>query len=130
LSATPFRTDDNESQRLARRFDGRWLAADQEQLYMHLSAFAREKCRARSRWFRPNTLMAKCSQLRNVGALGEFLEILQSTRGGCSETAAKEFAVIPTLLPNVSAAVIIVTPVANVPRAFRKSFRRSESMTD
>ena len=38
LSATPFRTDDDESQRLARRFDGRWLPSDQEQLYARLRA--------------------------------------------------------------------------------------------
>jgi superfamily II DNA or RNA helicase len=38
LSATPFRTDDGESQRLARRFDSRWLPSDQEQLYMRLRA--------------------------------------------------------------------------------------------
>lgn len=38
LSATPFRTDDEESQRLARRFDGRWLPADQEELYQRLKA--------------------------------------------------------------------------------------------
>jgi len=36
LSATPFRTDDDESQRLARRFDSRWLPSDQEQLYYRL----------------------------------------------------------------------------------------------
>lgn len=38
LSATPFRTDDDESQRLARRFDSRWLPSDQEQLYARLRA--------------------------------------------------------------------------------------------
>jgi superfamily II DNA or RNA helicase len=38
LSATPFRTDDDESQRLARRFDNRWLPADQERLYARLRA--------------------------------------------------------------------------------------------
>ena len=37
LSATPFRTDDEESQRLARRFDNRWFPADQEDLYARLS---------------------------------------------------------------------------------------------
>lgn len=36
LSATPFRTDDDESQRLARRFDSRWLPSDQGQLYARL----------------------------------------------------------------------------------------------
>lgn len=36
LSATPFRTDDEESIRLARRFDRRWLPADQEQLHERL----------------------------------------------------------------------------------------------
>lgn len=38
LSATPFRTDDDESSRLARRFDGRWLPVDQEALYQRLRA--------------------------------------------------------------------------------------------
>ncbi len=36
LSATPFRTDDEESQRLASRFDRRWLPADQEHLHRRL----------------------------------------------------------------------------------------------
>lgn len=36
LSATPFRSDDDESQRLARRFDSRWLPQDQESLYSRL----------------------------------------------------------------------------------------------
>ena len=36
LSATPFRTDDEESGRLARRFDNCWLPPDQEQLYARL----------------------------------------------------------------------------------------------
>ncbi len=36
LSATPFRTDDYESQRLARRFDNHWLPADQETLHRRL----------------------------------------------------------------------------------------------
>jgi superfamily II DNA or RNA helicase len=36
LSATPFRTDDEESQRLARRFDNRWLPFNQEDLYHRL----------------------------------------------------------------------------------------------
>ena len=36
LSATPFRTDDEESGRLARRFDSRWLPADQKGLYERL----------------------------------------------------------------------------------------------
>lgn len=36
LSATPFRTDDEETSRLARRFDGRWLPCDQEALYQRL----------------------------------------------------------------------------------------------
>jgi superfamily II DNA or RNA helicase len=36
LSATPFRTHDDESQRLARRFDSRWLPEDQESLYERL----------------------------------------------------------------------------------------------
>ncbi len=36
LSASPFRTDDEESQRLARRFDNRWLPSNQEQLHARL----------------------------------------------------------------------------------------------
>jgi len=36
LSATPFRTDDDESHRLARRFDNCWLPSDQAQLYTRL----------------------------------------------------------------------------------------------
>lgn len=36
LSATPFRTDDDESQRLARRFDSLWLPSNQEPLYSRL----------------------------------------------------------------------------------------------
>jgi superfamily II DNA or RNA helicase len=36
LSATPFRTDDEESGRLARRFDSRWLPPDQEDLHSRL----------------------------------------------------------------------------------------------
>jgi superfamily II DNA or RNA helicase len=38
LSATPFRTVDDESQRLARRFGSRWLPSDQERLYERLLA--------------------------------------------------------------------------------------------
>jgi len=38
LSATPFRTDDDESRRLARRFDSHWLPSDQERLYARLLA--------------------------------------------------------------------------------------------
>jgi superfamily II DNA or RNA helicase len=36
LSATPFRTDDEESQRLAKRFDNRWFPPDQEDLHARL----------------------------------------------------------------------------------------------
>ncbi len=36
LSATPFRTDDEETQRLAKRFDNRWLPAEQEALHARL----------------------------------------------------------------------------------------------
>lgn len=38
LSATPFRTDDDESRRLARRFDNRWFPADQHALHARLLA--------------------------------------------------------------------------------------------
>jgi superfamily II DNA or RNA helicase len=36
LSATPFRTDDDESRRLAKRFDKRWFPVDQAQLHARL----------------------------------------------------------------------------------------------
>lgn len=36
LSATPFRSDDDETRRLARRFDGRWFPENQEALYDRL----------------------------------------------------------------------------------------------
>ncbi len=36
LSATPFRMDDEESRRLAKRFDGMWFPADQEHLHARL----------------------------------------------------------------------------------------------
>ncbi len=36
LSATPFRTDDDESQRLAKRFDSRWFPPDQQRLHTRL----------------------------------------------------------------------------------------------
>jgi len=36
LSATPFRTDDDESRRLAKRFDNRWFPADQAKLHARL----------------------------------------------------------------------------------------------
>lgn len=36
LSATPFRVDEDESARLARRFDSRWLPREQEQLHARL----------------------------------------------------------------------------------------------
>jgi superfamily II DNA or RNA helicase len=36
LSATPFRTDDEESKRLARRFDNLWLPTNQEDLHIRL----------------------------------------------------------------------------------------------
>jgi len=38
LSATPFRTDDEESQRLAKRFDNRWFPSEQEELHTRLCA--------------------------------------------------------------------------------------------
>lgn len=38
LSATPFRTDDVESQRLAKRFENRWLPQQQENLHAKLRA--------------------------------------------------------------------------------------------
>jgi hypothetical protein len=44
-----------------------------------------------------------------------------STRGGSSETEANELAVIPWTLPGARSVVMIVTPLANWPRAWRNS---------
>ena len=46
---------------------------------------------------------------------------LHSTKGGVSDTELNELAVSPTKLPSAARAVTMVTPVANMPRAERKS---------
>ena len=46
---------------------------------------------------------------------------LHNTKGGESDTELKEFAVSPTKLPVAVRAVTIVTPVANMPKAWRNS---------
>src|SRR5438309_820637 len=51
----------------------------------------------------------------------ENIPRLHSTSGGLSDTDANELQVSPEGLPSGPAAVMMVTPVAYVPSAFRKS---------
>src|SRR3981189_1562052 len=51
----------------------------------------------------------------------ENIPKLQSTSGGFSDTDANELQVSPWGLPSAAAAVLMVTAVANVPSALRKS---------
>src|ERR1700757_1448184 len=53
--------------------------------------------------------------------LWEKITRLHSTSGGLSETEANELQVSPWGLPSAAAAVMMVTPVAYVPSALRKS---------
>lgn len=46
---------------------------------------------------------------------------LHNTKGGVSDTELNEFAVRPTRVPAALRAVTIVTPVANIPNAWRNS---------
>ena len=46
---------------------------------------------------------------------------LHSTKGGDKDTELKELAVSPTKAPAALHAVTIVTPVANIPKAWRNS---------
>src|SRR5215475_13514349 len=56
-----------------------------------------------------------------AGRLCANNELLHNTKGGVSDTELNEFAVIPCSLPSRSRVVMIVTPVANEPSAFRNS---------
>ncbi len=75
LSATPFRTDDEESHRLARRFDNRWLPADQEGL---LQKLINDEILARADYEEVNSgtglLEDEIEQLASFGATWEGLE--------------------------------------------------------
>src|SRR5258708_15049193 len=51
----------------------------------------------------------------------ENMPRLHNTSGGFSETEAKELQVTPYGFPSAAIAVTMVTPVANVPSALRKS---------
>ena len=55
-------------------------------------------------------------------ALAAWLR-LHSTNGGVSDTELNELAVSPTKVPSAVRAVTTVTPVANIPRAVRNSWR-------
>src|SRR5580704_18951180 len=57
----------------------------------------------------------------------ELRERLQRTSGGSSETEEKEFTVRPMRRPSLALVLTTVTPVANCPRARRKSRRSNFS---
>jgi hypothetical protein len=65
--------------------------------------------------------MAKCRALVKSEYSVEAFPKLHSTRGGLSETDANEFTVSPMHRPRLVRPVTIATPVANWPRALRKS---------
>ncbi|MNC68967.1 hypothetical protein D3C75_1196150 [compost metagenome] len=57
----------------------------------------------------------------NTGRLRAFLDRLQSTRGGLSDTELKLLAVMPTGEPSSAWVVMMVTPVVKVPSAARNA---------
>jgi hypothetical protein len=63
----------------------------------------------------------QCSAASNTGRLRALRARLHSTIGGVSDTELKLLAVMPTGEPSPARAVTIVTPVANMPSAWRKS---------
>ena len=67
-------------------------------------------------WTFQNSLPLKAGRLRAL------LARLQSTIGGSRETELKLLAVMPTGVPSAAFVVTMVTPVANIPSARRKSF--------
>ena len=56
-----------------------------------------------------------------MGRLYAFFAKLHSTMGGSSDTELKLLAVIPTGSPLAVRVVMMVTPVANIDKALRKS---------
>ena len=75
LSATPFRTDDDESQRLARRFDSRWLPSNQKHIYSRLR---RQGVLAKARYEPLHSGIGLTDQeLTGLGGLGDQWEGLE-----------------------------------------------------
>lgn len=72
-------------------------------------------------WSAARMFTAKCEARSNTSWLVERLSRLQRISAGSSDTELKLLAVIPTLRPLASAAVITVTPVAKLPRARRNA---------
>src|SRR5258708_1241968 len=66
-------------------------------------------------------LTAKCLALRKVFRLNALRSRQNDTKGGSSDTEAKELTVMPTNRPSGSQVVMTAMPVANQPSALRKS---------
>jgi len=80
-----------------------------------------ENRRERWCWSDERTLIAKCFAFVKSEYSVEARPRLHSTSGGFSETDVNEFTVRPMQWPRLLRAVTIVTPVANWPKARRKS---------
>src|ERR1700742_1228575 len=69
----------------------------------------------------PSTLTVKWLAFWNTESPCENIPRLHSTSGGFSDTEANELQVSPYGFPSAVMAVMMVTPVAKVPSALRKS---------
>src|SRR4029078_4393063 len=78
-------------------------------------------CDASACWEAPRTLTVKWRAFWKIVRPCENMPRLHSTSGGLSDTDAKELQVTPYGFPSAAIAVTMVTPVANVPSALRKS---------
>src|ERR1700761_5674340 len=72
-------------------------------------------------WEAPSTWTTKWLAFWNVLRPFENMPRLHSTSGGVNDTEAKELQVRPYGFPSAVSAVMMVTPVAKVPSALRKS---------
>src|SRR5205814_7372749 len=72
-------------------------------------------------WETPRTLIVKWLAFWKIVSPWENIPRLHNTSGGLSDTEANELQVTPYGLPPAAIAVTMVTPVANVPSALRKS---------
>src|SRR5258708_7247032 len=72
-------------------------------------------------WCAPSTFTTKWDDCTNASKLAARSDRLHSTSGGESDTALKEFTVIPTGSPAAVRVVTTVTPVTNAPSTWRSS---------
>src|SRR5882724_7188153 len=72
-------------------------------------------------WCAPSTFTTKWDDCTNASKLAARSDRLHSTSGGESDTALKEFTVMPTGSPAAVRVVTTVTPVTNAPSTLRSS---------